>query len=235
MKHALPLLFLLPLCGCVFIIRHDFGSDVEHRRERREAGRAWTTLVDGTSLGAWRGYRSDAVPAGWRLEDGALTCAGGGGDLITKEQWGSFELVFDWKIEPGGNSGVMFHVTEEHDATYETGPEYQVLDNALLADGGDARTAAAANYALHAPPADHTNPAGEWNQARLVCDDGHVTHWLNGHLVVEYELWTAEWRALVKASKFDAMPDYGTRRRGHVALQDHGSRVAFRNVRIRGL
>ena len=133
------------------------------------------------------------------------------------------------------NSGVIWHVTEDHGATYETGPEYQVLDNATLGAEGDPRTSAAANYALHAPPQDYTRAPGEWNEGRLLVDGAHVEHWLNGYLVVEYELWSDDWYALVKASKFDKMPDYGLRKRGHIALQDHGDVVSYRNMRVRAL
>ncbi len=195
----------------------------------------WTPLFDGSSLDAWRGYKSETVPAGWQIIDGALTRADAGGDLITREQFGSFDLRFEWRVDEGANSGVIWHVSEDHGATYETGPEYQVLDNVVLGPDGDERHAAASNYALHAPPRDFTHAPGEWNAGRLLVDGAHVKHWLNGHLVVEYDLWNDDWRALVKASKFDAMPDYGLNERGHIALQDHGDRVAYRNIRVRAL
>ena len=200
------------------------------------ATRDWEILFDGESTDAWRGYRQKALPAGWQVQEGALVRAAEAGDIITKEKYGNFVLSFEWKVTEGANSGVFFHVTEKKGATYETGPEYQVLDNALHADGGDARTSAGANYALHAPVDDYTRPVGEWNEAQIVVqDEGRVHHWLNGRIVVEYVLWTPEWEELVAASKFADMPAYGLKKRGHIALQDHGDEVAYRNIRIRRL
>ena len=128
---------------------------------------------------------------------------------------------------------MMFHVTEDHGAPWETGPEYQVLDNAGHHDGDDPLTSAGSDYALYAPDDDATNPPGEWNQARLVVRGSHVEHWLNGSKLLEYELWSDDWKARVAASKFAAMPDYGSRAKGHIVLQDHGDRVAYRNLSIK--
>jgi hypothetical protein len=118
-------------------------------------------------------------------------------------------------------------------AVYLTGPEMQVLDNGGHPDGKTPNTSAGSNFALHAPLRDVTRPVGQWNQARLVVNGSHVEHWLNGVKIVEYELWGDDWKARVAASKFKAMPRYGLARRGHIALQDHGDWVAFRNIRIR--
>ena len=236
MKLRLALLSLLALSSSCIIVIADTDGDGERYDEQGHAHEPkWRTLFDGSSLEAFRGYRKDEAPAGWTIQEGALARVDGGGDLMTKGQWGSFELVFDWKVTEGANSGVMFHVTEDQGAPYMTGPEYQILDNTRHRDGGDPRTSAAANYALHAPEKDHTRPVGEWNHGRLVCEDGVVTHWLNGHKVVEYELWTDDWQALVEASKFDAMPEYGQRRRGHIVFQDHGDLVFYKDIRVRSL
>lgn len=193
----------------------------------------WRPLFDGHSTAGWRGYRRPDVPAGWQVVDGALTRVGEGTDLITIEQFTDFELELEWMIAPGGNSGVMFHVTEDHGAPWETGPEMQVLDNGVHKDGGDPFTSAGSNYALHPPESDETLPPGEWNEARLVVQGSHVEHWLNGDLLLEYELGSDDWLRRVSASKFAAMPDYGKRPRGHIVLQDHGDRVAYRNIRVR--
>jgi hypothetical protein len=158
-----------------------------------------------------------------------------GGDLITVDQYGDFELRLEWKIARGGNSGIMFHVTDDAGQTYETGPEMQVLDNGGHADGRDPVTSAGSNYALHAPTRDVTRPIGEWNEVRLLVRGPHVEHWLNGVKLLEYELWSPDWEARVQASKFKTMPGYGRARRGHIALQDHGDRVSYRNIRIKTL
>ena len=197
------------------------------------AGEGWSPLFDGQTTAGWRGYRQAEMPAaGWEVRDGALVCTASGGDIVTREEFGSFVLSLDWKVSPGGNSGVFFHVTEGHDSSWETGPEYQILDNTVLADGGDPRTSAGANYALHAPAADHTRPAGEWNHAVIEVRGAQVRHWMNDRLIVKYELWSPDWEARVQASKFGQMPDYGRAKRGLIALQDHGDEVAYRHIRI---
>ena len=198
---------------------------------------AWQPLLQGTSASAWRGFRSEALPPGWQVVDGALTRVGAAGDIITREQFQNFELELEWKVAAGGNSGVFFHVVEDSAAQYvwETGPEFQVLDNERHADGKLPQTSAASNFALHAPARNVTLPAGQWNRARVLVNGSHVEHWLNGEKVVEYELWSDDWKQRVRNSKFNQMPRYGLARSGHIALQDHGDWVAFRNIRIRRL
>ena len=190
-------------------------------------------LFDGQSLAAWRGYRSDQVPSGWQVVNGELTRVGPGGDLITRDQFGDFELTIEWKVDEGGNSGIMYRVTEAAEETYQTGPEMQLLDDAGHPDGRSRLTAAGAVYGLYAAPAGVVQPAGEWNTARIVARGSDVQHWLNGTKVAEYELGSPEWSVRVAASKFKAWPGYGRAAAGHIALQDHGDRVAFRNIRIR--
>ncbi|MGE0361251.1 MAG: DUF1080 domain-containing protein [Vicinamibacterales bacterium] len=195
----------------------------------------WQPLFDGKSLAGWRGYKTTAPPAGWQAVDGALTRTGPGGDLMTVDQFGDFELELEWKVGPAGNSGIMFRVATSAQRPWETGPEVQVLDNAKHADGKNPLTSAGSNYAVHAPVRDVTRPVGEWNAVRLVVRGAHVEHWMNGVKLLEYELWSPDWEARVKASKFGTMPGYGRSQRGHIVLQDHGDVVAFRNLRIRTL
>lgn len=195
----------------------------------------WTVLFDGSNMDAWRGYQRPDIPNGWQIVDGALTRVGDGGDIITRDQYGDFELELEWKVAPGGNSGIMYRVTEADSQTYRTGPEMQVLDDARHRDGGSRLTSAGAAYGLYPAPQGVVKPAGEWNQARLVLRGAHVEHWLNGQKVVEYELGSPDWEAKVKASKFVEWPGYGRAQRGHIALQDHGDTVSFRNIRIREL
>ena len=198
--------------------------------EERAAG--WRLLFDGATTAGWRGYRQESMPEGWQVVDGALARVAPAGDIVTVEQFGDFVLELEWKIEPGGNSGVFFRVSEDRPAVYETGPELQVLDDRAHGDGLDPRTSAGSNYALHAPRVDATRPAGEWNQVRIEVRGEEVTHRMNGREIVSYRLWNPEWEALVEASKFAAMPGYGRNRRGHIALQDHGDPVRFRSIRI---
>jgi len=205
-------------------------ANVLSEAERR-AG--WKLLFDGRTTRGWRGFRQDSVPDGWQAVDGTLARVGPGGDLVTEEEFASFELALEWRVSPGGNSGIFFHVSDDRAHVWETGPEMQVLDNERHPDGRDPRTSAGSNYALHAPARDVTRPAGLWNEARLLARHGRVEHWLNGTKLLEYSLWTPEWEALVAGSKFAAMEGYGRNRTGRIALQDHGDPVAFRNIRIR--
>ena len=199
------------------------------------ADTAWRTLFDGTSTEAWRGFQSTTFPDGWRIEDGALTRVAEAGDIITKDQFGDFELELEWKVPPKGNSGIMYRVTEADSSTYRTGPEYQVLDDAGHPDGQNRLTSAASAYGFYAAPAGIVKAAGEWNSTRIVARGNHIEHWLNGQKVVEYDLGSPDWETKLKASKFDVWKGYGRASRGHIALQDHGDRVAFRNIRIREL
>jgi hypothetical protein len=182
---------------------------------------------------AWRGYRSDSLPASWQVVDGALTRVGRGGDIVTREMFANFELRLDWNVSPGGNSGIMYRVMDGLEATYRSGPEMQVLDDSGHVDGRSRLTSAGSLYGLVAAPAGVVRPPGQWNEVRIVANGAHVEHWLNGTKVVEIELWSDEWRRLVRASKFNDWPEFGMAREGRIALQDHGDRVAFRNIRIR--
>ncbi len=199
------------------------------------AGMTWKSLFDGKSLTGWLSFKSDTPPKGWAARDGVLARESSGGDIMTVEQFGNFELRLEWKISEGGNSGIMFRVTPEGNDTYETGPELQVLDNAKHADSRTPLTSAGSCYGLYAPVRDATRPVGEWNEVVIIARGAHVEYWLNDVQVVKYELWSPEWEALVKASKFNSMPGYGRSKKGHIALQDHGDPVWYRNIRVREL
>ncbi len=207
-----------------------------NRLTPEQEGAGWRLLSDGT-LDAWRGYRREDVPAGWSAADNAIAFTPGmeSGSIITRDLFTDFELAFEWRVEERGNSGVFYKVTEAERAPYWTGPEYQILDNAGHPDGRQPETSAGANYGLHAPVEDVTRPVGDWNEGRIVVRGPRVEHWLNGVKIVEYELWTDEWRALVAETKFGEWPRYGMAEEGHLGLQDHGDPVWYRNVRIREL
>lgn len=198
----------------------------------------WITL---SSPDQWRGYQKDYLPEEWRIENGALTLTKkGGGYIVTKEEFENFDLRMDWKISEAGNSGVLFHVSEDtlYKNVYETGPEVQVLDDERHPDakkGKEGTHKAGANYDLMPPLVNVVKPAGEWNHFRLKVRNGHVQHWLNGKKVQDYQLGSRKWQTLVAKSKFAVMPQYGQFKSGHIALQDHGNRVWFRNIRIRRL
>ena len=197
----------------------------------------WLTLFDGTSLDAWKGFQRDDVPGGWGIEDGLLKFTPGveGGDIVTRDQFGDFELALEWRVSPGGNSGILYRVSEDAGRIWEEAPEMQILDNEGHPNGDDPLTSAGSNYALDAPTADVAKPAGEWNSTRIVARGNHIEHWLNGTKIVEYEIGSPEWTEKVAASKFSEWPDYGLHPRGHIGLQDHGDPVWFRDIRIRPL
>ncbi len=197
---------------------------------------AWVSLFDGKTISQWRGFKMESVPDSWRVEDGAITWTRGEAvDLVSREPYTNFEFEFDWKVPPGGNSGIMFRVSEVPERTYHSGPEFQILDNARHSDGKNPMTSAGANHSLHAPTRDMCKPVGEWNQGRLVVNGHHVEHWLNGERVVEYELHSPDWTRRLLASKFKDVPQYGREPRGHLVLQEHGSRVQYTNLRIKVL
>jgi hypothetical protein len=200
-----------------------------------EKAEGWKLMFDGTSLAGWRGYKTETPPAGWRADNGVLIRDGEGGDLMTAEQYGDFEMRFEWKITQNGNSGVIYRVGTTEPFPWHTGPEYQILHNAGHADGKNPITSAGSNYAVNEPVKDVTKPVGEWNDARLIAKGNHIEHWLNGVKVVEYEIDSPDWKKRVQASKFGKIPPYGTVKRGYIALQDHGNVVSYRNLKIKAL
>ncbi|MGE5151489.1 MAG: DUF1080 domain-containing protein [Rhodospirillaceae bacterium] len=169
----------------------------------------WHSLIEGSSAKAWRGWEAKDLPQGWHVHDGVLSKDGNVDDLVTREQFGNFELELEWKIGKAGNSGIFYRGTREYDHIYWSAPEYQLLDDANAPDGRNRLTSAAAAYALYAAPAGIVKPFGQWNSTRIVVNGAHVEHWLNGQKVVDYELWSADWKAKVAASKFAAYPNYG--------------------------
>jgi len=228
-------LALLVASGCATPPPDATPEEVHNRLSEAERADGWRLLFDGVSLDGWRGYGREDVPDAWRVEDGTLTLVGQGGDIITEEQFGDFELALEWKIEPGGNSGVFYRAVEGLDWIYQGAPEMQILDDAGHPDGQAEITSAGSNFGLHGVPRGIVRPAGSWNRARIVVRGSFVEHWLNGVEVVSYELGSEEWKALVQASKFSAWPAYGSADRGHIGLQDHGNRVWFRDVKLRSL
>ena len=210
-----------------------FDSRASGYAGRTLAQGGWRSLLDGKTTAGWRGYRQKTIPDGWTVVDGALTRTGKGGDIITVDQFGDFELTLEYNVAPGANSGVFFRVTEDDPVIWHEASEIQVIDNART-DLKPAQTAGS-NYDLHPAARDLTKPAGQWNTLRLLVKGNHVEHWMNGTKIVDYELGSEDWKKRVQASKFVEYPRFGTARRGHIGLQDHGDRVAYRNIRIREL
>jgi hypothetical protein len=213
-----------------------------------EKAAGWTLLFDGKSTAQWRGFRRDAMPPeGWAVEaeTGALKHVKGqvanGGDIITLNQYSSFEFKADWKISPGGNSGIKYLISEDLVKTGYGGLgfEMQVLDDDLNPDaklGKDGNRRAGALYDLiPAAPAKKLMPVGQWNEARLVVRGTHVEHWLNGVKLLEFEIGSPAMKALIAESKYKVNPGFGDVRRGHILLQDHNEEVWYRNLKVREL
>ncbi|HET8655356.1 MAG TPA: DUF1080 domain-containing protein [Longimicrobiaceae bacterium] len=220
-----------------------------------DSSAGWEPLFDGHSLAGWRGLGLDSVPtAYWTVADGTIhKLASGqvpvqadgqplvGADLMTEKTYRDFDLVFDWKISPGGNSGVKYNVDEKLSTSYPPnnaalGFEYQVLDDARHPDGKLPTHRSGALYDLVAPNAQkQLNPVGQWNHSEIILRGNHGEHWLNGKKVVEYDLGTPAMDSALAASKYHGIPGFADRRAGHIVLQDHGDEVWYRNVKIREL
>ncbi len=228
------LLISLLALGFTLAARADDAPLNQLSPAEKDAG--WQLLFDGKDASQWwRGYKKDKLPDGWVAEAGALVRKGGG-DIITKDQFDSFEFATDWKISEGGNSGIMLKVLETDGPSYNTGPEAQVQDNVK---GHDPQKAGWM-YQLYPASVDTTKPTGEWNHFVLKCQRTPAgtykcEHWMNGAKYVDYEIGSEDWNQRVAKSKFAAMPGFGKAAKGHLCLQDHGAEVAFRNVKIRVL
>lgn len=226
-----------------------------NRLSAAERAAGWKLLFDGRTLAGWRGLGYDSIPtAHWRVVHGAIEKIPSGkvprlpdgqpaqgGDLMTVGTYRDFELVFQWRVAPGANSGVKYNVDEQLSLAHAVnhaalGFEYQVLDDSLNDDNKVPSHRAGALYDLIAPnTAKHLRPVGQWNDARIVLRGNHGEHWLNGAKIVEYDLGTPRMDSLLALSKYRSIPGFADRRRGHIILQDHGDEAYFRNIKIRTL
>jgi hypothetical protein len=201
----------------------------------------WDILFDGKSTAAWRGFRREDFPSKcWAVEDGALRTIAGCDradqrDIITKVKYRDFELKLEWRVALGANSGIMYLVSEDENATWRTGPEMQILDDANHVDGKNAKTSAGALYGLIAPVNKTLRPVGKYNQVRIIVRNGHVVYRLNGRKVLEFDLGSDALAAMIADSKFKTFPRFAKNLEGHIALQYHGDDVWYRNIRIRKL
>ena len=200
---------------------------------KAEKAHGWKLLFDGKDTRGWRDFKAAEADPGWQVKDGILFVDPKvAKDLITTEKYANFELTFDWRIGKEGNSGVFYHVIEEGQYAYETGPEYQLLDNHRSEPPLEQ---AAGLFGLYAPTKDVTKPIGQFNHGRLIVRNGHVEHWLNGVKVTEYEVGSPDFKAKVAGTKFHRWPLFATGTTGYIGLQNHGDDVAFTNIKIKVL
>ncbi len=228
----------LTLSGCYGTVGGT-GTTSMNTLTSTEQRDGWKLLFDGKTTSGWHNYKQTTVGPGWLINDGILSRTAdttvAAGDLLTKEKYTNFDFALDWRISEGGNSGIIYRATEDNDYIWQSGPEMQILDDARHSDGKLTITSAGSAFAIYPAPRGVVHPANEWNSARIVVRGNHVEHWLNGTRLFEYELGGTDWAAKVAASKFKSMPNYGKSPNGFIALQDHGDKVEFRNVRIRVL
>lgn len=208
-----------------------------------EKKQGWHLLFDGKTFNGWKGFNKNDVPKNWSVKDHTMTCYCNVGDLgvdiLTADQYDNFDITVDWKILKGGNSGIFYHVVEgdKYINPFETGPEYQMIDDKGWPDKLDDVQLTGADYAMYPTDKSKLNihQIGEWNTSRIVFNKGHVEHWLNGKKILQFQAWTADWNKRVQAGKFKDMPDYGKAKTGYISLQNHGYPVYFKNIKIRKL
>ncbi len=201
------------------------------------------TLFDGKTLNGWHGFNKSGKVENWTVQDGSLVCLGAakdahGGDLVSDREFTDFELSWEWKVDKGSNSGVMYHVIEglQYKAPYETGPEYQIIDDIGFPAQLELWQQTGADYAM-TPANDQKklSPIGEWNTSKIVFNKGHVEHWLNGKKIIEFQAWTDDWNKRRTTGKWKDYPDYGKAATGEIALQDHGNKAYYRKIVIKEL
>lgn len=220
----------MPLLCCSVMLAHANADDATpNTLTDAEKKEGWVLLFDGKTAEQWRNYKKDDLSDKWIIKDDALVLTGGGGDIVTKKEFKAFEMTIDYKIGKAGNSGVMFHVKETEKKPWMTAPEVQILDKV---DGRDKQKAGWL-YQLYRADKDTTKLAGEWNTLRILITPEKCVHWMNGEKYVEYVKGSEDWDKKVAGSKFKAYKNFGKPTEGHIALQDHGDAVSFRNIKIR--
>lgn len=205
----------------------------------------WKLLFDGTTMNEWRGYKMTTMPPEWAIVDGTLTKTKTTEDIVTREQFGDFEFMIDWKVALRGNSGIFYRATENESRVYWSAPEYQLAEDSLTPDSRNIMTSAGAVYGFYPSIRGVAKRANEWNTTRIVAKGAHVEHWLNGKLIAQYEMWSPEWNLKLygvpndstkKPLKFAPYKDFAKAKSGYIAIQgDHNGALSLRNIKIRVL
>jgi hypothetical protein len=234
--------YFLKNAGILFAVIGCLSLAFTRNNMDNEKGK-WKSLFDGKTLKGWHGYNKTGTIINWEIEDGAMVCLGAaadahGGDIVTDAVYENFELKWEWKITTGGNSGLMYHVVEskKYPAPYYTGPEYQLIDDIGFPEKLEEWQKTGADYAMHLTnEKKKLKPVGEWNTSKIIFNKGHVEHWLNGEKIVAFQAWDADWIKKKTQGKWKDYPDYGSAKKGRIALQDHGHKAYFKNIMIRVL
>jgi len=208
-----------------------------------EVDSGWILLFNGETMDGWRDYNGASLTAPWHVVNGCIQAKGSGSDMdgyiVTEKQYENFELSWDWKLAKGGNSGMLYHVVERplFEVPYVTGPEYQLIDEENFDGVLEEWQKLGVDYAMYLPDKSlmKVNPAGKWNNSKIVFDNGHVEHWLNGEKILEFEAWSDDWFARKNSGKWAGAPEYGLAKKGVICLQDHGYPASFRNIKLREL
>ena len=207
----------------------------------KEKQNGWQLLFDGKTTEGWHGYNMQGIPDVWSIEDGCFTINGKGGteqqDVITNDIYRNFAFTVEYKLSQGSNSGIIFQVKEDekYQFPYETGPEFQLIDHENWPDPLEDWQINGANYAMYPPKSQPNKPVGEWNRLFLVVNGNHVTQMINGVEIVSYEKYSDEWVKLRNSGKWKDYPDYGKYDEGNISLQNHGTKLYFRNIKIKQL
>lgn len=217
------------------------GTSMDNQLSAEQKKEGWILLFDGKSTKGWHKFNAPgSIGSDWSATNGELVFnptkgKDTGGDIVTDEQYENFHLKLDWKISECGNSGIMFNVVEGKDRPYHSGPEMQVLDNTCHPDAKIITHRAGDLYDLITATPETVKPAGEWNTAEIMIDNGHLTFYLNGTKVVETQMFNEAWEKMIAESKFKQWPGFGTYKKGHICIQDHGDQVSFKNIMIKKL
>lgn len=234
------IIFAVTLTGMSMIL-FSFFKQKDNTLSKAEKKAGWKLLFDGKTTAGWRIFKNKPAQC-WAVKNGELYCKASEGnsndiraDIITAELYENFELLIDWKIAPAGNSGIMYNVTEEYDAAYLSGPEYQLIDDNGFPEKLEDWQKTAADYAMYPPAASPAKPVGEFNTTKIVVKGSHREYWLNGVKVVAFEAWTDDWNKRKATGKWKDVAGYGISKKGYICLQDHGGGVWFKNIKIRKL
>lgn len=252
MRKLIPVLALM-LAGCgsgsdnenaeaqndTAMAKSDTAATAENTLSDAEKNEGWVMLFDGQTKNGWHSYNKQGNLDDWKVEDGnlVLNSTKKDIDIVTDEEYENFHLKLDWNISEGGNSGIIFLVNEspKYDRTFKTGPEMQVLDNERHADAKIPKHRAGDLYDLISSKSEPVKPAGQWNTAEVIKNNDSLTLRLNGVDVVQTTLYDNSWKKLIAGSKFKEWKDFGTFKKGVIALQDHGDKVMYRNIKLRKL